>query len=1259
MKKYFAVSLLLILSNFFPNAVAQQSGTAFYRSGLHNANRVKTVFGNWGVIGQPNDTRPRGAWIYNSNGYIGDVSLFVGAEVKSGVTKFHSVVTCPVSRPRSSPDESPLGEPWTFLPQSGYFNPNQGSIAMSDDKNSYPTLWPDKMNDANDPGWKDSWNGYFGKRASANQESYFVMDDNNDKRFYSSDNNTLGVSFKPDANDSTKAGLGLEVRVRGMQWAQFLAQDNIFWLYEITNTSTTTYDRVVFGMLVGTYVGVTANSSIGNEYDDDWSFYDVNENITYTGDFTRDNSRNPFWVGPVGMVGYAFLESPGNPFDGIDNDDDVDRWVSGSTLPAFKQSDFDSVLIKAGDKVVLINDDFSRRTVTVPAGDTIFHTRGADIAIKPGITKLSEGGLVVINGNETVNPNAYDGIDNDLDGLIDENFYLHFHQIKKSDDVPPKILIDKLRPVRHQNYFTSSITDPYSMVDERRDDLIDNDKDWNFSYDDVGRDGVSNSQDFGERDGNPTSGYLASGFDTGLPGEPNMDKTDVDESDQIGLTSFQYFTPANDVPLGEDEKLWTRLSPGFFAVPKSIVSNQPERGEDGDFIYGSGYFPLVAKKTERFSLALVYGGGNGGSRQDDIDDLLKHKQTVQKIYDANYQFPIPPDPAPTLSAVAGDKFVHLYWDRKSEEAFDPVLRVKDFQGYKIYKATDREFNDVFNVTNANGIKKGYSPKFQFDLRDSVQGYFRAPSQIFQSAEGFTYNLGTNTGLVHDTIDADVVNGRTYYYVIVAYDNGDEVQGIFPSENSWKINIDQTGRITNTTSNVVIVTPNVRKAGFMPRDSGKALTTVSSFATGSVAYRVVDEMRLTGGGYEVSFVDTRDSGLFNPKTTLYSVKDTSYYTEIFQPNKIDTIITNLIKSPLVPGTVTIYDLDGSVVSPTRYIVNTERGAIRAKNLRDLQSDTISLKKYKVQFKYYPVYKSPYINRSPYVKETKDTDIFDGVQLIFNNDWFVNLVDTLSGFNSGKRSYPFDFSAVNLETAIPPIMAIPYASDYDIIFSNSPSDTSLDYFGEIPKPINFKVWNRTDKKSVKVIFGDNDGNGVLNALDQVLFFEKNDKDSVYYTWFLTVKKHSNVPDDKLDTVYTFGNGDTLKIRTTKPFRHGDIYTFGTVKPTINEAKASEELSNIRVVPNPYVVQSNLEQPNVPGVIGHKRKIEFRNLPVNAKISIFTARGDLVRTLYSDGSLASGTVSWDVKSKENLDIAYGVYFYVVESSVGSKSGKIAIIK
>jgi len=51
--------------------------------------------------------------------------------------------------------------------------------------------------------------------------------------------------------------------------------------------------------------------------------------------------------------------------------------------------------------------------------------------------------------------------------------------------------------------------------------------------------------------------------------------------------------------------------------------------------------------------------------------------------------------------------------------------------------------------------------------------------------------------------------------------------------------------------------------------------------------------------------------------------------------------------------------------------------------------------------------------------------------------------------------------------------------------------------------------------------------------------------------------------------------------------------------------------------------------------------------------------VISLQHDGNIEDGTVSWNLKSKENLDVAFGVYFYVVDSSIGTKTGKFAIIK
>jgi hypothetical protein len=60
----------------------------------------------------------------------------------------------------------------------------------------------------------------------------------------------------------------------------------------------------------------------------------------------------------------------------------------------------------------------------------------------------------------------------------------------------------------------------------------------------------------------------------------------------------------------------------------------------------------------------------------------------------------------------------------------------------------------------------------------------------------------------------------------------------------------------------------------------------------------------------------------------------------------------------------------------------------------------------------------------------------------------------------------------------------------------------------------------------------------------------------------------------------------------------------------------------------------------------------------VRIFTVNGDLVRTLQHD-SIENGSLPWDLKSKDDLEVAFGLYvFHVDAPGVGVKIGKFAII-
>jgi hypothetical protein len=307
------VVLLLLPGVLDAQPVSLQSRRAAVLTGSH----ISTVFNNLGVIGQPSSAfMPRGSWLHPDNGYIGDLSIFIGLEFPfrdysgDGVPDLvHSVITCDVGRPAVTYDADPYtGLPWTFEPEAGFFAPEpQMSVALSDNPLTWPAMWPDH------PEWGTGvWNGLFGPDTFVgDHEAFFSMSDANDQRFNFSVNNMQGVAFLPDTNNPSRTGHGIRVTVRFVLVDSLSYQDALYRIVDITNESVWRYPKVVFGSLCGTYVGGTAGSDLPREYDDDAVVIYKSQNLIDAWDFDNDASRNPYWQGPVGHVGETFIEAPG------------------------------------------------------------------------------------------------------------------------------------------------------------------------------------------------------------------------------------------------------------------------------------------------------------------------------------------------------------------------------------------------------------------------------------------------------------------------------------------------------------------------------------------------------------------------------------------------------------------------------------------------------------------------------------------------------------------------------------------------------------------------------------------------------------------------------------------------------------------------------------------------------------------------------------------------------------------------------------
>lgn len=1175
MKKIF---LILFLLSGFSVFAQRTSDPTLLTIGYHTGNRAAITFYNDGQIAGVNTGIDiRGEWPLGSGeNYIGDCIPLIGVEFINTLNDtLQSVVISRGPRKGQFDEKSPSGYFWGWNPVPGFRNPNYPSVAMS----HLPQSWPiEGWNDPIARNWKDEngstqWFGYFGRGIqNADQESFFEANDDWDDEF--------NANFRPDTTNLSRNGMALRMRQRGFQWSSFLAEDAIFWLYEINNDGTTLYKKANFGTIVGTLAGGDGDSQ------DDLGFFDINDWITYSWDSDGIGNRGQ----KVGYVGYAFLESPGNPFDGIDNDND-----SKSNAPRFVAADFNAVIYNSGDQVVLIKDTvdalglriYKRSLHTVKSTTDTVYSLGVRFIIEPGVTQFREGNatLTIVNGQEIFipHPSANDAIDNDLDGLVDENQATHYEtRVRKG-----------LTGLSYKNFVTGAGVNDL-LIDERRDNDIDEDGDWDPLFDDLGEDGL------GPEDDNYPGPDEGEGDGMLTQGEPNFGKTDPDESDQIGLTGFNFFELQSAPDLSIDSSLWGRMTPGRFDVV-------PATPQDGDFIYSSGFFPLFPKTPERFSVALLFG--------EDYADIVKNKKIVQQIYNAGYAFPQAPK-KPKINITHNDGKVVIYWDGKdTENSRDFVTKQKDFEGYKIYRATDANFRDARTITNALGVLTFDKPIAQYDLANQYNGFFIPSAELLEAFGGITYYFGEGNGIVNRFVDSTVTPGITYYYAVCAFDHGDGTPDIFPEENSKFIFRSNTGEVI-LDDNTAFITPGRRPAGYSNAFLDDLEKSDPFFGTGYAAVEIIDEAQVKNGfNYQIVFQDTGLTDL----TSNWTLLDLQTPDTVFVPIDNKTYIVNPNDSiPLPAGTDTI-------------IVNGSKVAVTGQSYYTAEYDAL-------------IFESDQFNG--------ETPVRHGFRMQLYNDNIA--VDTSYASNIPSNPPP-SFEVLRFVANNPNYNGYATPNDYVIEFYDTIVDTSVvDTVGVgsgniVPaKPINFKVKNLTKDQYIDPVYL---RVGTLSYTYSI-WFKEFVQGQYVRTWRVNIRYRT------LSDLETAG---TFTIETLKPFNQNDSFFFTMQGARIDNDLGKEQLDKIKVVPNPYIVTHAGEQRLLSTQTSGRgeREIRFTYVPPGSKISIFTVRGELVRTLNTE-NLYVGDVYWNLRSEENIDVAFGVYVFVVDApGIGTKIGKFALIK
>jgi hypothetical protein len=691
----------------------------------------------------------------------------------------------------------------------------------------------------------------------------------------------------------------------------------------------------------------------------------------------------------------------------------------------------------------------------------------------------------------------------------------------------------------------------------------------------------------------------------------------------VGLTSFMLFpiqphTPPYTKWFRNDKSMWEVIGSDTLVAYLGNISNLVET-------FASGPFPLYKGRTERISMSELhsYDPLEGLSSPDHTAPaLFQQKRIVQIIYEKDYRFAQPPK-MPTLTATPLDGKVILTWDNIADtKTRDPFVgNDNDFEGYKLFRATDKKMADAEVITDGFGTAMFKKPIFQCDLKDNRLGFTN-----FGMVNGVGYNLGYDSGVTHYFVDSNVQNGRTYYYALVAYDYGapNIGPGIAPSENSTIIELDEAEQVRAVGKNIQIVTPHQMAAGYQPPtvDTNENQRTLG---TGSAAAEI-----LANGALKLNHT--------------YKVKFGLDTVSVIPGYDHGIVYTN--------NSINVYDMD----SHDALVYTESPSHFSGHNL--MYEDTTEYSGWSAYW---------YLRTDGVIA----TDIFDGLRLN------VTTPIKIASFDPQKSGWVVGSAPMNVLQSKRESYYFPW--DYEIVFTGKQNA----YTGRVTNKI------MRDEADVRV------NRAFLLTNQQFSFYVRNTafKDSTGQPELLDLVvqdmnknlKYDPQADRVLVGPVTKANqwagtvfvldfsalrdstqfpkaNDVYRVVYRRPFWHTDSILFKVEPTSALDTKALQTtMSNIRVVPNPYVATSAMETAVSNTFLNQRRSLMFTNLPARCDIKIFTVSGVLVDEINVENTADNGIAHWDLLSNEGLEVAAGMYiFYVKAKETGDeKMGKFAIIK
>lgn len=740
---------------------------------------------------------------------------------------------------------------------------------------------------------------------------------------------------------------------------------------------------------------------------------------------------------------------------------------------------------------------------------------------------------------------------------------------------------------------------------------------------------------------------------------------------------------------------------------------------DRRFIFNSGAEDFTVNPGDTQRIVLAQFVARGSTNLNSATRVKRLSTTAQKIYDANFNV-TPPPPPPVVNAVftptvPGQTNITLNWGDVSESYrfwdsifFDPEdSNIYKFQGYQIYEidkfaSSLPNFNEPLTIDNTLKLLAIY------DLRDTVgividtfatgvtintveqvgpfpivppftmptpagfpnTGIYRS---ITLSQTQYPENYGGNTAFIY---------GQQYKFAVVAYavsESDSILRGfkvISNSVSTQTLTLTPVAPPIGTTfamKNNDTLNTNRRDLGVMPiiknQDLLKNATYRVLYGSPDTTYRI---LRLLDGsstwdtlkrvpGADDRFVSYMD----NPSASVLFLKNTTFPLWWQRSNAFDS-------SRIVDGVyINVQKVRFQYTTAANYLGNV--GVIRDPSATRTPD---SIQTRQQGWSYEPEGRR-FVQGSKFVRSggpwqslsmsvsyptvgtwtnlgtTVRADQLRNVRITWTGGDTVNggqlayrYLDTV-GANDNSYLYSNMKRVPFIVEEIDPTDSTPEPRRLNVAFVES-SDIN-------PLTGSFNITADTlGGKTLLYIFNSDYSETPNPAYTTRNLFLNQSNFDILYVWSPMLINPGAAPS----------NGDILTFypyTVTRPFVQGDIplfYEFRTTAPVFGNnqtAKDRNDMDKIRIVPNPYYGYSTLQ-----AGVGN-RFVEFRNLPLQCRISIYSLNGDLMATIDKSAgtnTATSSTARWNLQNLENVPVASGIYVALVDApGIGQKVIKMVV--